>query len=337
MTYSELLSLLTNSKKTWLVTGAAGFIGSHLVEQLIRHNQLVIGIDDFSTGKKENLDQIQKMNPELFSNFKFHQGDIRDFEFCAKTLVGVDICLHQAALGSVPRSIKDPFTTHDVNVNGFCNILRAATDNGVKRIVYASSSSVYGDDPNLPKREEILGRPLSPYALSKAVNESYARIFSDLKQISCIGLRYFNVFGARQDPNGDYAAVIPKWISALLAGEPCVIYGDGETSRDFCFVDNVVQANILAGLTENHEALNKAYNVGCGSQTTLLELYRLIESALLDARLIEKKQEPIFKSFRDGDVRHSLADISRAQKFLRYEPSVLIQEGMKTLVSSVSK
>ncbi len=309
---------LTKTSYTWLVTGVAGFIGSHLLEFLLAHNQKVIGIDNFATGNQANI------QPFLGSPlFKFYESDIRDAHACAEVMPGVDFVLHQAALGSVPRSIKDPMATHDVNVTGFLNMLIAAKDAGVKRFVYASSSSVYGDSPILPKVEIHQGNPLSPYAVSKMTNELYAKAFSNCYDIETIGLRYFNVFGARQDPNGQYAAVIPLWVKALLQKEPVYINGDGETSRDFCYVKNVVQANILAATTQNKEAVNTAYNVAVGDQTSLNQLY-----LALTERLKIKGAGPIYRDFRAGDVRHSLASIEKAQNLLGYKPTHKIDAGL---------
>lgn len=308
------------TQSTWLITGVAGFIGSHLLEFLLKNDQKVVGLDNFATGHLQNLDEVLSQVP---GNFRFIEGDIRDIATCQSAVKDVDIVLHQAALGSVPRSIKDPITTHDVNVTGFLNMLIAAKDAGVKRFVYASSSSVYGDSPILPKIETHQGNPLSPYAVSKLTNELYAKAFSNCYNIETIGLRYFNVFGARQDPNGQYAAVIPVWVKALLNNEPIYINGDGETSRDFCYISNVVQANILAATTRNKEAVNTAYNVAVGDQTTLNQLY-----AGLVKRLNIKEQRPIYQDFRPGDVRHSLASIEKACHLLKYNPTHKIDAGL---------
>ncbi len=306
---------LAAESRHWLVTGAAGFIGSHLVEQLLAHGQRVRGLDNFATGHKANL----------FSASEFIEGDIRDPATCARACAGVDIVLHQAALGSVPRSLKFPAETHAVNVDGFVNLLLAARDAKVRRIVYASSSSVYGDDPTLPKIETRLGAPLSPYAASKRVNEIYADVYGRSFDLSLAGLRYFNVFGPRQDPSSAYAAVMPLWFHALLNGETCVINGDGETSRDFCYVLNAVQANILAGLSTSAGV----FNVACGTRTTLKALFSLIRERVAKTRPEAARAEPRFAEFRDGDIRHSLADISAAREALAYTPEFSVAQGLE--------
>ncbi len=324
--------LKTNPKK-WLVTGVAGFIGSSLLEKLLNLNQTIVGLDDFSTGKQQNLEDVEKeVGPDRWKSFTFMEGDIRNLSDCRAACEGIDYVLHQAALGSVPRSIDDPITTNQCNIDGFVNMLVAARDTGVKRFVYAASSSTYGDHPDLPKVEDKIGRPLSPYAVTKYVNELYADVFATTYGTESIGLRYFNVFGKRQDPNGAYAAVIPKWIGAFLAGDQPIIYGDGKTSRDFCYIDNTVQSNILAATCKNPEALNKVYNVAYGERTSLNELFLLIKNGLLpfrpDMEAIEAKHGPA----RKGDVRHSLADISRARELLGYEPAFNVRDGMKKTV-----
>ena len=327
--YDDVVASLLTAPRTWLVTGAAGFIGSHLVEALLRLGQRVIGVDNFATGHRQNIDVVGGGHP-LFS---FFEGDVADQGFMQTACAGVDVVLHQAALGSVPRSLKDPFATHRANVDGFLVTLLAAREAGVKRIVYASSSSVYGDDATLPKVEHRVGRPLSPYAATKAIDELYADALGRSFGLSCIGLRYFNVFGPRQDPAGPYAAVIPVWVSNLLRGEPCRIHGDGETSRDFCYVDNAVQANILAGVA-GEDAAGRAYNVACGARTTLLELFEWIRDGLATRegdpvrRGALRAARPSFGPFRDGDVRHSLADISLARQHLGYEPTHGIAAGL---------
>jgi nucleoside-diphosphate-sugar epimerase len=324
--------LKANPRK-WLITGVAGFIGSNLLEELLNLNQTVIGLDDFSTGKQENLNDVQRqVIPERWKRFLFVEGDIRNLADCRKACEGVDFVLHQAALGSVPRSIDDPITTNQCNIDGFVNMLVAAMDAGAKRFVYAASSATYGDHPGLPKVEDEIGRPLSPYALTKYVNELYADVFARTYGIESIGLRYFNVFGKRQDPNGAYAAVIPKWIGSFLAGEPPVINGDGKTSRDFCFIDNVVQANLLAALSPNGKAVNQVYNVAYGNRTTLNQLFAMIKEGLLPFRPDLKSMEPLYGPPRKGDVLHSLADITRARKLLGYEPTFDVKEGMKRTV-----
>ena len=327
--YDEISRLLPTQPKRWLVTGAAGFIGSHLVETLLILNQEVVGLDNLFSGKQKNLDQVQILvGPEKWRRFKFLQGDIRSADNCRGAVNGIDYVLHQAAIGSVPRSIAHPMETHDANVNGFLNMLMAARDAKVRRFVYASSSSVYGDEPDLPKREEKIGNSLSPYAVSKHVNELYAKVFGLCYGIETIGLRYFNVFGERQDPNGHYAAVIPKWIVALMKGEPVQINGDGETSRDFCYVANVVQANLLAATCANPEATNKVYNIALNGRATLNELYEMLRERAAKNRPEVTQAKPIYQDFRPGDVRHSQADISLAEKLLGYSPQFSISQGL---------
>lgn len=329
--YAAALADLTVRPRTWLVTGAAGFIGSNLVEALLGAGQQVVGLDSFITGKQANLDEVrQAVGEPAWARFRFVRGDVADPETCRKAVAGAEYVLHQAALGSVPRSIEDPVGSHRANVDGFLNMLVAARDAGVLGFVYASSSSVYGDSPALPKREEEAGAPLSPYALTKSINEQYAALFAGVYGMHSVGLRYFNVFGPRQDPNGPYAAVIPRWVEALLRGEGCVINGDGETSRDFCHVANVVQANVLAALAGG-EALDRAYNIAVGERTTLNELYALIRDGLLRCRPDLGHLaglEPEYGPFRQGDVRHSLADISRAQRLLGYAPTHTTAQGL---------
>lgn len=318
------LKQLTTTPRTWLITGVAGFIGSNLLETLLSYDQKVIGLDNFSTGSKKNLqDVLNQMDEKKSANFTFHEGDICSLETCHHVMHGVDIVLHQAALGSVPRSIKTPELTNASNVSGFINVLIAANKHGVKRVVYASSSSVYGDLQSSPKKESEIGKPLSPYAVSKYSNELYAHAFSTCYGLETIGLRYFNVFGPRQNPMGAYAAVIPKWIHALLHDEPISIYGDGETSRDFCYIDNAVQANLLAATTDNVEALNTVYNITFGQSTTLNELYAILADAL---NKTEAKLK--YQAFREGDIRHSLADISRARERLNYAPQYQVKDGL---------
>jgi UDP-N-acetylglucosamine/UDP-N-acetylgalactosamine 4-epimerase len=327
--YEEIQNELQQSPKKWLVTGVAGFIGSHLLEKLLELGQDVVGLDNFATGYQHNLDQVREIvGEEAWQNFRFIEGDIRAADDCARACEGVDYVLHQAALGSVPRSINDPLATHEVNVDGFVNMLIAARDAGVKRFVYASSSSVYGDHPDLPKVEDKIGTPLSPYAVSKRTNELYAKTFFDHYGLETIGLRYFNVFGPRQDPDGAYAAVIPKWIAQMLRGEPCVINGDGETSRDFCYVANAVQANILS-VGAAGKAAGRIYNVAVGERTTLNEVYQLLKSELeqLDSEL--EIVDPEYAEFRPGDVRHSLADIGTASVKLSYAPTYSVRSGLR--------
>ena len=326
--FDTALAALRSAPKRWLVTGVAGFIGSNLLETLLRNDQRVVGLDNFATGHRHNLDLVERaVTPVQWARFTFLEGDIRELPRCHAACAGVDYVLHQAALGSVPRSIHDPLTTHAVNVDGFLNMLVAARDAGVARVVYAASSSTYGDHPGLPKVEAVIGKPLSPYAVTKYVNELYADVFARSYGLASIGLRYFNVFGPRQDPNGAYAAVIPKWAAAILSGATVVINGDGETSRDFCFVANAVQANLLAA-TAPASAANQVYNVAVGDQTTLNELY-----ALLAARLAARcpglnPAAPVHRDFRAGDVRHSRADISKARGLLGYAPSHRIDAGL---------
>ncbi|MBI4625129.1 MAG: SDR family oxidoreductase [Verrucomicrobia bacterium] len=328
--FELLQSELTAAPRTWLVTGAAGFIGSHLVEKLLKLEQRVIGLDNFSTGDRRNLDAVREtVVAEAWSQFRFEERDITRLEECRRAVAGVDYVLHQAALGSVPRSIEDPLRSHASNVDGFLNILVAARDARVQRFVYASSSSVYGDHPALPKKEDSVGRPLSPYAATKLFNEVYAGVFARGYGMPVIGLRYFNVFGPRQDPNGAYAAVVPRWFAALARGEPVKINGDGLTTRDFCYVANAVQANLLAATTVSRGAVGCVYNVACGVRTSLLDLHERIR-ALVAARLPEVAQlAPVFGPERAGDVRHSLADISLARDLLGYEPTHSLEKGLR--------
>ena len=315
-----------------LVTGSAGFIGSNLVESLLKRNHEVVGLDNFATGFQKNLDEVKALvSHEQWGRFRFIEGDICDLETCHDACAGVDYILHQAALGSVPRSIKDPINTNRTNIDGFLNMLVAARDSNVKRFVYATSSSTYGDHPDLPKVEDKIGKPLSPYAVTKVVNELYADVFAKTYGMDCIGLRYFNVFGRRQDPDGTYASVIPKWISALIHGEPIFINGDGETSRDFCYVDNVVQANLLAAMATRPNAGNQLYNVAVGDRTSLNELFWEIRALLLHYPYLSDVQ-PIYRDFRPGDVRHSLADISKAKQLLGYAPAHRLRESLSQVV-----
>lgn len=328
--YEEQTSLLKQNPRTWLVTGVAGFIGSNLLEQLLKLNQKVVGIDNFATGHRSNLAEVQcEVDLAQWTNFSFIEGDIRDLAACEKACQNVNYVLHQAALGSVPRSISDPINTNAVNVDGFLNMIVAAKDAGVEKFVYAASSSTYGDHPTLPKQEAVIGNPLSPYAVTKYVNELYADVFAKNYQTRSIGLRYFNVFGRRQDPNGAYAAVIPKWANRILNSEDVEIYGDGKTSRDFCYIDNVVQANILAATTMNPEAINQVYNVACGKRTSLNQLYDELSTLLSERCEHVNRKPPVHRDFRDGDVRHSLADISKAQTLLNYFPQYEFSDGLK--------
>ena len=349
--YDDLQAQLITSPCTWLVTGVAGFIGSNLLETLLKLNQRVVGLDNFATGHQRNLDEVQTLvTPQQWSNFQFINGDIRNLADCQIAMhyrhpresgdpgphadsIPVDYVLHQAALGSVPRSVADPITTNATNISGFLNMLVAARDAKVKRFVYAVSSSTYGDHPALPKVEDTIGKPLSPYAVTKYVNELYADVFCKTYGLESIGLRYFNVFGPRQDPNGAYAAVIPKWISSMIKNEPIYINGDGETSRDFCFVNNAVQANLLAAKTPNQDAINQVYNVAVGDRTTLNELYAQLLQNLLPHYLNLDGVKPIYRDFRAADVRHSLADISKAATRLGYAPTQRIGQGLELAMS----
>ncbi|MBK1872183.1 Vi polysaccharide biosynthesis UDP-N-acetylglucosaminuronic acid C-4 epimerase TviC [Marinobacter sp. 1-3A] len=325
--YQNLIVEMPRQTKTWLVTGVAGFIGSNLLEHLLKLNQRVVGLDNFATGHQSNLDEVQSLvSPEQWSRFTFIEGDIRNLEDCQQACEGVDYVLHQAALGSVPRSLNDPTTTNAANITGFLNMLVAARDAGVKSFTYAASSSTYGDHPALPKVEENIGKPLSPYAVTKYVNELYAEVFARSYGFKAIGLRYFNVFGKRQDPNGAYAAVIPKWTAAMVSGEDVFINGDGETSRDFCFIENAVQANLLAA-TADESAKNEVYNVAVGDRTTLNILFASLKEALAENCVVYEK-EPVYRDFRPGDVRHSQADISKATSKLGYAPEYRIREGI---------
>lgn len=344
--YSQLKSRLTTEPHTWLITGVAGFIGSNLLETLLKHNQRVVGLDNFVTGYQRNLDEVESLvSSEQWANFNFILGDIRNLDDCRRAMVfrhsreggnpdcqesvPVEYVLHQAALGSVPRSIENPVATNETNISGFLNILIASRDANVKRFVYAASSSTYGDHPGLPKVEDKIGKPLSPYAVTKYVNELYTEVFARTYGFNTIGLRYFNVFGPRQDPNGAYAAVIPKWIASMIKGEPVYINGDGETSRDFCYIDNTVQANLLAATSENPEASNQVYNVAVGDRTTLNQLYEQLHINLLPSYADLQGVKPVYRDFRAGDVRHSLADISKAARLLEYKPIYRIEEGLR--------
>nr|UPO64637.1 NAD dependent epimerase/dehydratase [Vibrio fluvialis] len=325
--YHELIVKLPTKPKVWLVTGVAGFIGSNLLEHLLKLNQTVVGLDNFATGHQHNLDEVKGLvTAEQWAGFTFIEGDIRNVDDCHKACVGVDYVLHQAALGSVPRSINDPITTNATNIGGFLNMLVAARDAEVKSFTYAASSSTYGDHPALPKVEENIGKPLSPYAVTKYVNELYADVFAKTYGFKAIGLRYFNVFGKRQDPNGAYAAVIPKWTAAMLLNEDVVINGDGETSRDFCFIENTVQMNLLAA-TASDEAKNEVYNVAVGDRTTLNDLFHALQTALGKNDKPYGKT-PLYRDFRDGDVRHSQADINKAIGRLGYAPEYRIMDGI---------
>ena len=334
--YEQLQEHLKSNQSTWLVTGVAGFIGSNLLEKLLILNQKVVGLDNFDTGYQHNIDQAiedasiasGKDIKQLKQDFTFIEGDIRKLEDCQKACSGVDYVLHQAALGSVPRSIEDPINTNKANIDGFLNMLVASRDAKVKRFVYAASSSTYGDHPGLPKVEDEIGAPLSPYAVTKVVNELYASVFAKTYGFKTVGLRYFNIFGKRQDPEGAYAAVIPKWVSDILSGADVFINGDGKTSRDFCYIDNTVQMNLLAATTTDSNSTDQVYNVAVNDQTDLNQLYQMIEEKLINRVENITKKDPIYRDFRAGDVRHSLADISKAKSLLGYDPDYKINEGL---------
>lgn len=328
--YETALALISHDPRKWIVTGAAGFIGSHIVETLLRHGQQVVGVDNFATGKGSNLDQVrQSVGGAAWDRFTLAEVNVCHLEACLPLFEGADHVLHQAGLGSVPLSIEKPRDVHDVNVTGFLNLLIAAREHGLKRVVYASSSAVYGDDPVLPKQEESIGKPLSPYAASKYMNEVYATTFHQCHGLQSVGLRYFNVFGPRQDPHGAYAAVIPLWIARLRQGEPIYINGDGETTRDFCYVANIVQANLLAALSDHPELGCEAINVGLGGRTTLTSLFVALRNALAQKAPDLASVTPTYRAFRDGDIRHSVADISKAQRLLGYEPTHSVAAGLE--------
>ena len=318
--YQQLQTRLPTEPRTWLVTGVAGFIGSNLLETLLKLGQRVVGLDNFATGHQRNLDEVKTLvSPAQWANFSFIHGDIRELADCQKACEGVDYVLHQAALGSVPRSLADPITTNATNISGFLNMLTVARDAKVKSFTYAASSSTYGDHPGLPKVEDTIGKPLSPYAVTKYVNELYADVFARCYGFNTIGLRYFNVFGPRQDPDGAYAAVIPQWTAAMIRGDDVFINGDGETSRDFCFIENTVQANLLAATAQNPDAVNQVYNVAVSGRTTLNSLFAELQAALA-TQGVHYAKAPVYRDFRAGDVRHSQADIGKAQRLLGYAP-----------------
>jgi UDP-N-acetylglucosamine 4-epimerase len=325
----DVKNYLLKYQHKWLITGVAGFIGSNLLETLLQLGQIVVGLDNFSTGYQSNLDKVQAIvGTEAWSRFTMINGDICDLDTCIQSVSSVDYVLHQAALGSVPRSLENPLRTHQSNINGFLNMLLAVKDSSVKRFVYAASSSTYGDHPGLPKVEDRIGKPLSPYAVTKYVNELYAEVFGRCYSVETIGLRYFNVFGPRQNPNGAYAAVIPKWFASLVKGEPIYINGDGETSRDFCFIQNAVQMNILAAMVKNQDAINQVYNVSVGGRTTLNQLFSAIKDQVLLFNPAVADLKPVYRDFRAGDVRHSQADIEKAKKMLGYMPTHDIFQGL---------
>lgn len=329
----DLERALGARQRHWLVTGSAGFIGSHLLEALLRAGQRVTSLDNFATGHRANLDEVrQAVGEAAWAQHRFIEGDIADIATCERACETVDVVLHQAALGSVPRSLNDPLQTHRANATGFLNMLDAARRGGVGRFIYAASSSTYGDSPALPKVEDRIGRPLSPYAATKYFNEIYADVFARCYGVRSVGLRYFNVFGPRQDPNGAYAAVIPQWAARMLGGQRCRINGDGQTSRDFCFVANAVQANLRAALVEDEAALDQVYNVAVGQRTTLNELHESLAAALRTVVPGLAVQEPEYGDFRAGDVRHSLADITKARTLLGYEPTHDVQAGLAQAV-----
>jgi len=335
--YDEVCEDLVNRPRRWLVTGVAGFIGSALLERLLDLGQSVVGVDSFITGHKRNLDDVLAINPDERLQFRFVEGDLRDASVAREAVKDVDIVLHQAALGSVPRSMKDPIASHQHNVDAFLNLLVAAKDASVGRVVYASSSSVYGDHPDLPKHEDRIGKPLSPYAATKRVDEIYAQVFQDVYGLQLVGLRYFNVFGRRQDPDGPYAAVIPRWIAALAQGQPCVIFGDGTNSRDFCYVDNIVQANILAGTHPDAAATGTVYNCGCNGRTDLRQLFALIRDNLAKELPEVARAEPAFEAPRPGDVAHSQASIEKISGALGYAPTHQVAGGMTETVAWFSR
>lgn len=332
--YEEVQALLRSHPRRWLISGVAGFIGSNLLEMLLKLGQVVVGIDNFATGHARNLEEVRKLaGADAWRNFTFVEGDIRTLADCRRVCDGVDFVLHQAALGSVPRSIEDPIATHGANVTGFLNMLVAARDAKVKRFVYAASSSTYGDHPGLPKIEDVIGAPLSPYAVTKYANELYADVFARCYGMASIGLRYFNVFGPRQDPDGAYAAVIPKWIAQLIRNEPVYINGDGESSRDFCFVENVVQVNLLAAMTEDLSSLNQVYNVALSERISLNQLFDLQRALLVEHFPRVREARPSYREFRAGDVRHSQADITKARTLLGYMPTHRVGEGLEKAMS----
>jgi UDP-N-acetylglucosamine 4-epimerase len=325
---THCLAAMEAKPESWLITGVAGFIGSNLLETLLAHGQKVTGLDNFMTGYQKNLDMVRESVGEAaWRNFTFIEGDIRDIATCRTACAGVQHVLHEAALGSVPRSIEDPLLTNSCNITGFLNMLVAARDAKVSSFVYAASSSTYGDHPGLPKVEEHIGKPLSPYAVTKYVDELYADVFARTYDFNTVGLRYFNVFGKRQDPAGAYAAVIPLWFAGMITQSDIFINGDGETSRDFCYIDNVVQMNLLASYATG-EATNQVYNVAFGQRTTLNELFTLIQEEVIKHSPAAAAMRPHYRDFRKGDVRHSLADISKAQKFIGYEPQFDVRTGM---------
>ncbi len=327
--YEQRCLQLQKQPRSWLITGVAGFIGSNLLETLLKLDQRVVGLDNFSTGFQHNLDEVRELvTDSQWQRFTFIKGDIRDIDTCHTACREVDYVLHQAALGSVPRSIENPLTTNENNITGYLNMLVAARDADVRRFVYAASSSTYGDHPDLPKVEDNIGNPLSPYAVTKLVDELYARVFARTYGFKTIGLRYFNIFGRRQDPDGAYAAVIPKWFAGLIEEKTVYINGDGETSRDFCYIDNCVQANLMAATATDDDAADQVYNVAFGERTSLNELFCLIRERVADTFPEAENTEPVYRDFRAGDVRHSLADISKAAHLIGYEPQYSVRQGL---------
>ena len=327
--YETLKAQLQQKSSTWVITGVAGFIGSNLLEALLKLNQKVVGLDNYATGYQHNLELVkQVVSPEQWQNFRFIDGDICNLGDCRNAVAGADYVLHQAALGSVPRSIEDPLLTNASNIDGFTNMLVAARDAKVKRFVYAASSSTYGDHPGLPKVEDVIGKPLSPYAVTKYVNELYGDVFARCYDFKTIGLRYFNIFGPRQDPDGAYAAVIPKWVANMIKNETVYVNGDGETSRDFCYIDNTVQANLLAATADHPDAANQVYNVALSERTSLNQLFEAIRALLAPRFPHLENFKPVYRDYRAGDVRHSQADISKAQTLLGYAPTHRIGEGL---------
>ena len=331
--YTKIKKTLLVNPKIWLITGVAGFIGSNLLETLLKLDQKVVGLDNFSTGNENNLKEVQGLvSKKQWANFTFIKGNISNLKSCQLACQGIDYVLHQAAIGSVPRSIKDPINTNKSNITGFLNMLVAAKDANVKNFVYAASSSTYGDHKKLPKKEHIIGNPLSPYAVTKYVNELYADVFNKSYEFNSIGLRYFNVFGKRQTPNSTYAAVIPKWIHAIIKSEEIFINGDGKTSRDFCFIENAIQANILAATNTNKKAFNNIYNIALGDRTSLNELYAMLQTAINKQSNI-KHSKLIYRGFRAGDVKHSQADISKAKNLLGYRPTHKVKPGIDETIN----
>jgi UDP-N-acetylglucosamine 4-epimerase len=335
--YDDVCEELVNSPRRWLVTGVAGFIGSALLERLLDLGQSVVGVDNFLTGHKRNLEDVLAINPDERLQFRFIEGDLRDPAVAREACKDVDIVLHEAALGSVPRSLRDPIASHAHNVDAFLNVLWAAKEAGVGRLVYASSSSVYGDHPGLPKHEDRIGKPLSPYAATKRTDEIYAQVFHDVYGQQLIGLRYFNVFGRRQDPEGPYAAVIPRWIASLIDGKPCVIFGDGSSSRDFCYVDNIVQANLLAATAPDPAVTGTVYNCGCNGRTDLKQLFAMIRDNLAKKFPEIASAEPVFEAPRPGDVAHSQAAIDKISAALGYVPTYMVEDGMAETVAWFSQ